>query len=157
MSYLFGDSTPSPFRINFIEFLRLAMGFSVHVLKVERRVLTEQMKRIQLEDDAETDRQRLDDLLLRLTKTLQDASAGAAPRVAEHADLIQGKARAVVEVGQQTLQQTLTEDLAEIEQNIQVERKSSLVALEKVLLVYDLFEVKHTIHVRFVEAGRYTA
>jgi hypothetical protein len=133
------------------------MGFSVHVLSVERRVLTEQMKRIQLEDEAETDRQHLDELLLRLTKTLQDVSAHVQPRVAEHADLIQGKAREVVELGQQTVQQALTEDLAEIEQNIQLQRKSSLVALEKVLLVYDLPEAKNTIHVRLAEGGRYTA
>src|SRR5687768_4714043 len=119
MSYLFGDSTPSPLQINFIEFLRLAMGFSVHVLRVERSVLAEQTKRIQLEDDTETDRQHLDEVLFRLTKTLQDAAAGVQPRVAEHVEVIQGKAREVVEVGQHTLQDALTEDLAEIEQNIQ--------------------------------------
>jgi hypothetical protein len=157
MSYLFGDSTPSPFRINFIEFLRLAMGFSVHVLRVERRVLTEQMKRIQLEDDTDTDRQHLDGLLSRVTKTIQDASAAVQPRVAEHAALIQTKAREVIELGDQALQQALTEDLAEIEQNIQLERKSSLAALEKVLLAYDLPEAKNTIHVRLAEGGRYTA
>jgi hypothetical protein len=157
MSYLFGDSTPSPFRINFVEFLRLAMGFSVHVLRVERRVLTEQMKRIQLEDDSERDRQHLDQLLGRLTKTIQEASAGYQPRVVEHADLIQGKAREVVELGLQSVQQALAEDLAEIEQNIQLERKSSLNALEKVLLVYDLPEAKNTVHVRLQDGGRYSA
>ena len=55
MSYLFGDSTPSPFRINFIEFLRLAVGFSVHALRVEHRVLLEQTRRIELEEETDAD------------------------------------------------------------------------------------------------------
>ncbi|MET0591463.1 MAG: hypothetical protein ABW133_02110 [Polyangiaceae bacterium] len=120
-------------------------------------VLTEQTKRIQLEDDTEIDGQKLDDLLVRVTKTIQDAASDVQPRVADHAALIQNKAREVVELGQQALRQTLTEDLAEIEQNILQERRSSLAALEKVLLGYDLPEAKNKIHVRLAEVGRYTA
>lgn len=157
MSYLFGDSSPSPFRINFIEFLRLAMGFSVHVLRAERRVLTEQTKRIQLEDDTETDGQKLDELLVRVTKTIQDAASDVQPRIADHAALIQNKAREVVELGQQALRQTLAEDLSEIEQNILQERRSSFAALEKVVLGFDLPEAKNRIHIRLAEVGRYAA
>jgi hypothetical protein len=157
MSYLFGDSSPSPFRINFVEFLRLAMGFSVHVLRAERRVLTEQTKRIQLEDDTESDGQKLDDLLVRVTKTIQEGSTDLESRVADHAALIQSKAREVVELGQQALRQALAEDLTEIEENIQRERKSSFAALERVILAYDLPEAKNTIHVTLSDVGRYTA
>ena len=101
MSYLFGDSTPSPFEINFIDFLRLALGFSVHVLGVEERVVTERARRGQLEQDADSDRHRLELLLARLTDVTRGAAAGSQPRVAEHAESIQGKAREIVESGLQ--------------------------------------------------------
>jgi hypothetical protein len=157
MSYLFGDSTPSPFRINFVEFLRLAMGFSVHVLRVEERVLAEQTRRTQIERDTETDRHQLEELMGCVTDTILHMSAGVRPRVTEHADNIRGKAKEVVESGLQALEQELFKELAETAQNIKLERKSSLSALEKVLLLYDLPEATETIRVRLSEAGRYSA
>ena len=157
MSYLFGDSTPSPFRINFVEFLRLAMGFSVHVLRVEERVVAAQERRKQVEKDTESDRRHLDHLLSCLTDTIQNASASNRPRVAEHAESIQRKAQEVIESGWQSLEQALNKDLAEIAESIKHERKSSLSALEKVVLSYDLPEVSDTIRIRFSEGGRCSA
>jgi hypothetical protein len=157
MSYLFGDSSPSPFRINFVEFLRLAMGFSVHVLRVERHVLMEQSRRIQLEDETDTDQHRLEQLLDRVTKTVDDASQDGPPRVGDYAASIKGKAREVVESGLLAMQEALAEDRAEIAQNIKLQRRSSLNALEKVLLLYDMPESRDTIRVRLAEGGRYVA
>ena len=157
MSYLFGDSTPSPFRINFIEFLRLAVGFSVHALRVEHRVLLEQTRRIGLEEETDADGQRLERLLARVTNTIEDASGDVQPRVAACAVEMQDKAREVVAVGLEAMRLSLAQHIAEITQNIKLERKSSLTALEKVLLVYDLPEAKNTIHVRLSEGGRYAA
>jgi hypothetical protein len=157
MSYLFGDSTPSPFRINFIEFLRLAMGFSVHVLRVEHQVLIEQTRRIQLEDETDVDRNRLEQLLDRVTKTVDDAASNVQPRVADYAVVMKARAREVVESGLQGLQEALARDISEIEQSIKLQRKSSLTALEKVLLLYDLPEAKETIRVRLADGGRYVA
>ena len=157
MSYLFGDSTPSPFRINFIEFLRLAVGFSVHALRVEHRVLLEQTRRIALEEENDADGQRLERLLGRVTNTIEDASGGVQPRVAACAAEIQDKAREVVVAGLEAMRQSLTQNIAEIAQNIKLERKSSVTALEKVVLVYDLPEAKTTIHVRLSDGGRYAA
>jgi hypothetical protein len=158
MSYLFGDSTPSPFRIDFIEFLRLAIGFCAHVVRVEERVFAEQTRRMRIEEDIETDRRHLNELLGRLTDTiLQHASNEVRPRVAEHVEKIQSNARAVVESGLKALDEALAKDLAEIAQIIKVERKSNLSALEKVLLFCSLPEAKDTIHVRLAEGGRYSA
>jgi hypothetical protein len=157
MSYLFGDSTPSPFRINFIEFLRLAMGFSVHVLRVEHQVLIEQSRRIQLEDESEADQHRLEQLLDRVAKTVDDASKEGPSRVGDYAAGIKGKAREVVESGLSALREALAEDRAEIAQNIKLQRKSSFNALEKVLLLYDMPEAKDTIRVRLADGGRYVA
>ena len=157
MSYLFGDSTSSPFHINFVEFLRLAMGFSVHVLRVEERVVAAEQRRKQIEQDTETDRRHLDQLLSCLTDAIQNTSAGVRPRVAEHAESIQNKAHEIVESGLQSLEQALARDLAEIAESIKLERRSSLNALEKVLLSYDLPQSSDTIRVRLSEGGRYSA
>jgi hypothetical protein len=157
MSYLFGDSTPSPFRVNFIEFLRLAMGFSVHVLRVEHQVLMEQTRRIQLEDENEADRHRLEQLLDRVTKTVDSGSQDAAPRVADYAASIKAKTREVVEMGILALQEALAEDRAEIQQSIKLQRRSTLNALEKVVLLFDMPESKDTIRVRLVDGGGYVA
>jgi hypothetical protein len=157
MSYLFGDSTPSPFRIDFIEVLRLTIGFSAHVLRVEQRVFAEQSRRARIEEDTETDRRHLNQLLARLTDTVQQGSNDVRPRVAECIEKIQGDARTVVESGLQALDQSLAKDLAEIDETIKAERKSNLSALEKLLLFCGLPEAKETIHVRIAESGRYSA
>jgi len=156
MSYLFGDSTASPFRINFVEFLRLAMGFSAHVLRVERRVLAERSRRTTLEGGVETERRRLQQLLATLTDVVRRESAGAAPRVSRCAEDIEEKALQLVQAGLQTLTETLAKDLADVEQNIKLERTSSLEALEKVLLQYDLPDAQNTLHLRLSD-GRYGA
>src|SRR6266487_1945561 len=122
MSYLFGDSTASPFRINFVEFLRLALGFSAHVLRVERRVVAERSRRTTLEEAVEIDRRRLQQLLATLTDVVRRESAGAEPRVARCAEDIEEKALQQVEAGLQTLTATLAKDLADIERNIKLER-----------------------------------
>jgi hypothetical protein len=157
MSYLFGDSTPSPFRINFIEFLKFAMGFSVHVLRVERRVLEEQTKRLLLEEEHATDRQHLERLLGRVGRTIADASGDVQPRVAEYAELVHAKAHEVVEAGLQSLQQDLSKDLSAIEETIGVERMSARAALEKLLLLYDLPDATLTTHLRLAQGGKYSA
>jgi hypothetical protein len=157
MSYLFGDSAPSPFRTNFIEFLRLAMGFCAHALSVEHRVLLEQTRRIRLEEEIDADGEHLQQLLGRLTNTIEDATAGAEPRVSGYAADIQNKAREVVDAGLETMRQSLTESVAEIAQSIKLERKSNLTPLEKVTLAYDFPEATNTVHLRLSDGGRYTA
>jgi hypothetical protein len=156
MSYLFGDSTASPFRINFVEFMRLALGFASHVLRVERRVLAERARSRTLEGAVETDRRRLQQLLATLTDVVRRDSDGAEPRVARCAENIEEKAVQLVEAGLQTLTATLTKDLVGIEQIIKLERTSSVEALEKVLLQYDLPEADNTLHLRLSD-GRYGA
>ncbi len=157
MSYLFGDSTPSPFQINFIEFLRLAVGFSAHVLRVESQVRQERTRRIALEQNCEADRRRLEELVARLSGALQDKNIPPESRVAHCIQNIQDKVQQVVDAEVMGLEVTLTQGLAEIEQKIKYERKSSLDALEKVVLQYDLPQSENTIHVRLSEGMRYQA
>ncbi len=77
--------------------------------------------------------------------------------MADYAAGIKSKAREVVELGVQSLAEALAEDRAEIEQSIKLQRKSSLNALEKVLLLYDMPQSKDTIRVRLADAGGYVA
>src|SRR5688572_1691241 len=57
MRYLYGDSTPSPFTSNILEFLRDAIDFSVYVLEADQRIVAgkarvdELQRRAQLELD----------------------------------------------------------------------------------------------------------
>jgi hypothetical protein len=156
MSYLFGDSAPSPFRINFIEFLRMAMDFSVHVLRVEGRVVDERTKRAKLEKDVETDRRRLQQLLSTVTDVARRESTGAAQRVSLCAEDIENKALQAVEAGLQGLTNSLAKEVAEIDETIKRARKSSAEALEKLLYQFDLPQARNTVHVRLTDA-RYGA
>src|SRR4030095_6263866 len=148
MGYLFGDSTTSPFRINFIELLRLAIGFSVHVLRVERRVVNERSRRSSLERGVETDRRRLQQLLAAFTDVVRREAAGADPRVARVAQDLEEKSLQVVEAGLQSLTAALAQDLEQIEKDIQVERRSTALALSTLVLQYDLPEARNAIHIR---------
>src|SRR5258706_609087 len=136
MSYLFGDSTPSPFRTNFIELLRLAIDFSVQVLHIERRVVEVRSKRAELEKAVETDRRQLQLLLSTLTDVIRRDSAGAEPRVVQCAEDIENKAVQAVEAGLHAIAATLAIDVGEMDKTIAKERKSGFEALEKMLLQY---------------------
>jgi hypothetical protein len=155
MSYLF--EIPLRRHLNQLRrILRLAMGFSVHVLR-SRNACSSANRRTQIERDTEADRHHLEELMACVTDTIQHMSAGVRPRVTEYSDSIRGKAKEVVESGLQALEQALIKELAEAAQNIKLERKSSLGALEMLLLHYDLPEATETIRVRLSEGGRYSA
>ena len=58
MTYLFGDSTPSPLTSNFLEFFRDAVDFSVFALQTDERIKQgrERARALRREADAEMER-----------------------------------------------------------------------------------------------------
>jgi hypothetical protein len=154
MSYLYGDSTASPFRINFVEFLRLVIGFSAHVLRAEEHVREERVRRKAFEQGADAERRSLEQLLSQLSEALKAVTSGPDSRLSRSAREIQERAQQVVEAQLAGLTVELTKDLAQGEQRVREERKSSFTALEKLLLQYDLPDVENTMHLRFSEGGR---
>src|SRR5262245_55650085 len=62
MSYLYGDSTPSPLKVNFLELLRRALDFSVHVLLSAERLKKDEAQLKELQRAADSTMVRLEAL-----------------------------------------------------------------------------------------------
>jgi hypothetical protein len=76
MSYLYGDSTPTELRSNFLEFLRDAVDFAVFVLEADARIKNGKV-RIQRNTDAmEAELGRLEQFIGVVTRSIREAEKG---------------------------------------------------------------------------------
>jgi hypothetical protein len=155
MNYLFGDSTPSPFRVNHIELLRLALDFSVHVLEAEGRISQHRSQRAALEQSASSDDRQLQDLLTELSRALETVGANSETCTGRVALAIRDKARQVVDAESGALKLKLAGELAAINLDIANARKGSLEALERLLLKYDLPQTTSTLRLHLADGTRY--
>src|SRR5690349_4944455 len=76
--YLFGDSTESPLRTNFLEFLRAAMDFGVYVLLSDARIGEGKREVVDLERRATEETARLEGLEDVAASAIAKATIGAA-------------------------------------------------------------------------------
>src|SRR5882672_2940670 len=80
MTWLFGDSSASTLRINYIDFLRLALDFAVEVLRAEDALASGREKRHKLQSDADAELARLDAFAAAVARTVeQEGKADESP------------------------------------------------------------------------------
>ena len=77
MSYLYGDSTPTELRSNFLEFLRDAVDFAVFVLEADASIKRGK-ERVQRNSEAmEAEIGRLEHFIGQVSRSIRDAEKGA--------------------------------------------------------------------------------
>src|SRR4029077_3711599 len=76
MGYLYGDSTPSPLEVNFVDFLRDGVDFCVQVLLSSERLRRETANGEAVRRAASTDAARFERLVSAVSLALKDASVG---------------------------------------------------------------------------------
>src|SRR5688572_30577380 len=98
MTYLYGDSTPSPLKENFIDLLRRALDLSVELVRAEHRLAAEEEQRRQVKWQAEADLVALHRLEEVVARTAREAApAFLATPAARCAETIADAARDAVQ------------------------------------------------------------
>ena len=77
MSYLYGDSTPSPLKSNFIEFLGEALDFSVHTLQSANRLQLLAKRIVATKEEADAEITRLEALHVSVATAMERTPKGA--------------------------------------------------------------------------------
>src|SRR5439155_16294378 len=78
MSYLYGDSSPSTLKFNFIEFLKDALDYSVQVLAADRRIREGGERGVELRRAGDEEVARLEALGAQISHAVDGASLGEA-------------------------------------------------------------------------------
>jgi hypothetical protein len=137
MSYLYGDSTPSPLEVNFVDFLGDCLDLCAQLLVSTERMQNETTKGDALRLAADVDAHRLEKLASTVAMAVRDASAGddQAARcgmaiVRSSNDLVKG------EIDQ--VKSNLGVELAKLDASMLRERQDCVKALETLLLRHHL-------------------
>lgn len=156
MSYLFGDSTASKLEVNYIEFLRDAVEFSVQVLLAEQRIAEgqTQTRTLELETVAELDKlQELPPLVAKaLEDVIKDSGDSATARCAF---AISASAFDAVRAESASLRSALESAIEKRDSKATQEREGCVKALERLLQHHDLPDTTEEISLVLVGA-RYT-
>ncbi|HEY2746262.1 MAG TPA: hypothetical protein VGL86_16620, partial [Polyangia bacterium] len=78
MTYLFGDSSPSNLDIDYIEFMREALDFSVQVLAAHERMVAGAARAVELKLQGDAEVQRIEGLGATLARAVEAFDIGAA-------------------------------------------------------------------------------
>ena len=139
MSYLYGDSTPSPLEFNFIEFLRDALDFSVQVLQATERMQTNAKSAQKSRLDADSEIERLEKLGGVVSLAAEGVPAGSADgATARCAAAIVKSAAELVRTETANVRTALAGEQSKLEGASAREREACVRSLEHLLLRHDL-------------------
>jgi hypothetical protein len=139
MSYLYGDSTPSPLEFNFIEFLRDALDFSVQVLQATERMQTNAKSAQKSRVAADAEIERLEKLGSVVSVAAEGVPSGAPEgATARCAAAIAKSAAELVRTETSNVRTALAGEQSKFEGASARERETCVRALEHLLLRHDL-------------------
>src|SRR5262245_25355737 len=141
MTYLFGDSSPSTLRANFLEFLRDALDFSVYVLLADTRIRRGRERMEALRRQAVVDLDQLDVFGKAVALTIAESPKGPADSPAQHCAVrLDGVAAECVRAYMVNVRERLAADIAQAEAAEAAERDGCHKALEALLAAHDPHE-----------------
>ncbi len=158
MNYLFGDSTPSALRTNFLELLRDALDFAVFVLQADESIKTGTTTSEALTEEATEELARLDAFAAVVQQSIAGAEKGdlgsptatCAVRIAE---LVSGTQRSTADA----VRGKLAADIAAIDADEASTRAACHEALFAFLAPHGESESTGTRRVALLESGQYAA
>jgi hypothetical protein len=138
MSYLYGDSTPSTLQINFIEFLRDALEFSVQVLTADARIREGGEHGVELRREADGEVSRLESLGSVISRGIDNATLGDGDSpTARCAEAILRSSTDLVRAEIDRVRSNLSLELGKLDQEAARERNGCLQALSALILRHD--------------------
>ncbi len=158
MSYLYGDSSSSSLQINYIDFLRDALDFSVQVLAADHRMREGEARVVEVRRACAEEVGRLEALGAAIARSVEGAPIGPAESpTALCAQAVLRASADQVRAAIDRVHATLTSDLAQSESQSGRERESVVAALSTLLLRHDLPEMTSELRLQQQGGTRYAA
>jgi hypothetical protein len=158
MNYLYGDSTPSTLKSNFLEFLRDAIDFSVFALQADDRIRRgrEHMEALRQEAAAENERLRV--FVGSVSRAIAEAPVGEADKpTAACAAQLASRCEEGLQAFLQAVQAKLDSDIGAAEAKEAAERAACVRALEALLLPHEPPDATSIVELALDPAGVYAA
>lgn len=158
MNYLFGDSTPSTLRTNFLELLRDALDFAVFLLQADESIEAGRATAEALTEEAQGELERLDAFATVVQNSIADAEKGelgspTATCAIQVADLVATAQRNT----DASVRGKLAADIASIEADEAASRSACHEALFAFLAAHGEAETTGTRRIALMENGQYAA
>ena len=135
MRYLYGDSTPSPFTSNLLEFLRDAIDFAVYVLEADQRIVAGKARVDELQRRAQLELDEISALARAVAGTINTTPKGATDSpAAECAARMKAACDGVVSAIVAGVRARLDEQLKQAEAEEAAERDGCLNVLRTLLI-----------------------
>jgi hypothetical protein len=152
MSYLYGDSTPSTLKINFIDFVRDAIECAVQVLVADRHVREGGATGSEMKKASEAEIVRLEALGALVSKAIDGATLGeAASATARCAEALVRSSADLVHVEIERVRAHLRTEIGQLDAQAARERAQCVQALGALLLKHDLPD--WTVELRLFQHG----
>ena len=158
MNYLYGDSTTSTLKSNFLEFLRDAIDFAVFVLQADTRMKEGRVRVRVLGEESDAESGRLERFITSVSRAVQDGEKGApgSPTALcgdRLASLIVDAHRASID----GIRHDLSEAIARIEADEAAGRDACVKALGELLAPHDPPDASTVLRLGLLDSGRYDA
>lgn len=158
MNYLYGDSTVSTLKSNFLEFIRDALDFSVFVLQTDARIKQGHLRVRVLGDESDAETRRLERFITSVTRAVDTGDKGesespTARCAARLATLIDDTHQASLD----GIQKNLADAIAQIEADETAARDACLKALGTLLAPHDPPGASTVLRLGLLDSGRYSA
>lgn len=158
MNYLYGDSTTSTLKSNFLEFLRDALDFCVFVLQADAKMKEGRVRIRVLSEECEAEIGRLDRFISTVVRAVDTGEKGKddSPTAACGTRLISliGDAQ---KGSTAAIRQDLSQAIARIEAEEAAKRGECVLALGRLLAPHDPPDAKSVTRIRLGESGQYEA
>ena len=139
MTYLFGDSSPSNLEIDYIEFLREALDFSVAVLGAHERMVQGAARAVEVKHEGDAEVQRLESLGAVVARAVEAVDIG--PETSVTAGCAQSLLRGAAETVRSSIDRVRAggaSDTGRIEEEARRDRERCVEALGAFLKSHDL-------------------
>ncbi|MDF2691752.1 MAG: hypothetical protein K0S65_135 [Labilithrix sp.] len=158
MNYLYGDSTTSTLKSNFLEFLRDAIDFSVFVLQADARMKQGRVQIRVLSEESDAESGRLERFISSVSRAVHTGEQGKPDSPTAHC--ASRLASLIVEAHRSSLdgiRQTLSEAIARIEADEAAGRDACVEALGGLLAPHDPPDATTILRLGLLDSGRYDA
>jgi hypothetical protein len=155
MSYLYGDSTPSALEINYIDFLRDVVEFSVQVLLADQRITQGRMRVRSLDTTSAAEIDRLHGVEVAVVKALETMASGGDSSAARCAAAIVRSSGDLVRAEVAAVQGALAAEADKRDAQMAEERRGCIRALEALLAKHDLPDMTLDVHIGVEGGTRY--
>ncbi len=138
MGHVFGDSTPFPYDVNFIELIRHAVESGVELCKAQNSIATASDRRASVDQLRRAERNRLEQMSNAIKLTMTAFMASSSERMSRTASSVLETTRAIIEREMAALEGQASGEIATTKDTVDHARESAYRAVETFVLKHDL-------------------